>query len=138
MRANKAPGVNHGPEWNLADAKRQAVLGMRMNHSIDVRARRVDAGVNESFNRRLPAVGNCLSVQSEFDEIAVLYDFGRRQHMSHEEPLRIFRITYADVAVGIHDIFLGEDPVGNDKFVESFFQSDHHRSPGALYRKDLL
>ena len=68
----------------------------------------------------------------------MLYDLGRRQHMSHEEPLRIFRIAYADVAVGIHDIFLGEDPVGNDKFVEGFFQSDHHRSPGALYRKDLL
>ena len=60
MCADKTSGVNYRLERNLANAEGQAVLGMRMNHSIDVRARRVDAGVNESFNRRLPAVGNRL------------------------------------------------------------------------------
>jgi hypothetical protein len=136
--SDETSGMNDWPQRNLADSEGQTVLSVRMNDCMHFRTCLVNGTVDESFDGWGPPVSNGLSFQAEFDQITPLDDLRWRQHMSHEEPLGVVRVANTDVAVSINDVFIGKDPVRNNKLVKGRFQSDHHFSPESLYRKDLL
>src|SRR2546422_479679 len=96
----------------------------------------VDAAVDESFNRRRAPITNRFSIQTEFYDIGTFDYFRSGEHVGHEELLRVPRMPNTDVAISIHDVFVGEDPISDHEFVKSIIQFDHHVSSSA--RRGML
>ena len=82
--------------------------------------------MDESFNRRRAPITKRFSIQTEFHDIGAFDYFRSGQHVGHEEPVRLAGMPNTDVAICIHDVFVGEDPISDHEFVKSIIQFDHH------------
>ena len=102
----------------LRDAERQNVLGMGVNHRVDVRPRLVDGGMDEALEiERALVVAHRLPVEPQLDDVVALDQLGR-DRAGQEKVLGIAGMADADVAVGVHHILLGEDAVGDDEVLD--------------------
>src|SRR5438093_11875049 len=88
----------------------------------------VDAAVDESFNRRRAPITNRFSIQTEFYDIGTFAYFRSGEPVGHEERLRVPRMPTTDVAISIHEVFFGEEPISDHVLVTRIIQFDQHIS----------
>ena len=60
----------------------------------------------------------------ELDQI-VAFDQFRRARARHEEAFRIVGMPHADMAIGIDDVFVGENTVGDNKVAQEIVELAH-------------
>src|SRR5690348_4685035 len=87
MSSNEASGVDDRPKRNIADSEGQTVFGVGVYNSLNVWPRFIDAGVNKSLDGWGAGIADRLAIQRKLNEIAMLDDLWRGEHMRHEKPV---------------------------------------------------
>ena len=72
-----------------------------------------------------------LAIKRELDNIVAGNQLWS-QRACQKETVRFFRMTYADVPVGIDNVLVGEDAVSDNEIVQQSVQMSHHSSPRPL------
>ena len=54
------------------------------------------------------------------------------QRACQKETVRLFRMTHADVPVGVDDVLVGEDAVSDDEIVQQSVQISHYGFSGTM------
>ena len=126
VRADEAAGVDDRLERRrLGDAEGEDVFGMSMDHGVHVGARLIDRGVDEPLQvKRARLAAHRLAVEAQFHDVAALDQIGS-ERAREKEMLRLVRVPDADVAVGIHHVFLGEDAVGDHEVLDDGVEAAH-------------
>ncbi len=128
LRADEAAGMDHRPQLGFpGDAERQRVLGMRVHDGHDIRPRREDRGVNKAFEIELLAVvAHRLAVEVELDDIRGRDQF-RGERARDQKAMRVVGVADADMAVGVDDVLLREDAVGDHQILDQGIEAAHRR-----------
>src|SRR5438270_732182 len=85
----------------------------------------VDRRVDETLEvERSLLVGHRLPGEAKLDDIGLLDQLGR-ERARDEEVLRIIWMAYADMAIGVDHVLLGEDPVGDDEILDKSVETGH-------------
>src|SRR3974377_2200902 len=85
--------------------------------------------MDETLEIGLALVVDRLAFGVELDQI-VAFDQFRRQRARHEESLRVVGMAHADMAIGVDDVFIGENAIGDDKIAQQVFELAHEDSIG--------
>ncbi len=117
----------------VGDSERQDFFGMGVHDGHDVGACLQDAAVDEPLEVKMTAfITDGIAFEIEFDDVIPGHEFGR-QRTGHEERVRVLRITDADVTVGIANVFIGEDSIGDHEVINQALLFIHGlRSPAGL------
>ena len=118
--------MNHRPQLcPLGDAEGQGVLGMGVNDGHDIWPRREDRRMDEALEIKAAVLlPHRLTVQVEFDDVLWGHQL-RGERAGDQEAVGIVRVTDADMTVGVDDLLLGEDPVGDHEVLDQGVEITH-------------
>ncbi len=134
MGTDKAARVNDRTQRRaVGNSERQDLFGMGVHDGHDVATCLQDAAVDEPFEVKMTAFFiDGIAFEIEFDDVIPGHEFGS-QRTGHEEGVRVLRITDTDVTVGIANVFIGEDSIGDHEVINQALLFVHGlRSPAGL------
>ena len=75
--------------------------------------------------RRRDGDGASQAMRNHIDQIVALDQFWR-QRARHEEVFRIIRVAHTDVAIGVNDVLVGKNAIGNNEVTQQIVQLAHN------------
>src|SRR5262249_1215539 len=128
LGAHEAAGVNHWAKRRLGHGERQHRLGMGVDDGHHVWPRLVDRAVDEALQIERPLLlPSWQPVESELDDGGALDQLGC-DRASQQVATGIVRMAVAHVTVGVDDVHIGQNAVGDHELAHDPIEVTHSLS----------
>src|SRR5579864_5170556 len=116
LGAHRRGGMKNGSQTRvLADAEGDDLVRMIVNHRMHVGPRLIDSAMDRALDiDRSAALVDRIAIEIEFDEVVDRHELGATRSRE-EEPVGPIRMSDADMAVSVDDVFMRQNPVGDDE-----------------------